>query len=57
MVLLGVDGEEDLYDWGKHLSCFDVPYQIFREPDIDQFTAMAVHPGVDPKMFRDLCLL
>jgi len=57
MVLLGVDNEDDLYDWGDKCFYADVPYTIFREPDIDEFTAMAVHPGVNPDMFRDLRLL
>lgn len=57
MVLLGVEGEDDLYDWGDKCFYKGIPYHIFREPDIDGFTAMVVHPSVDGEMFRGLRLL
>ena len=57
MVLLGVENEDELYDWGDKCFNEDIPYHIFHEPDVDGFTAMVVHPAVDRKLFRDLKLL
>jgi hypothetical protein len=57
MVLLGVENEDELEYWKDECYVMDIPYHIFREPDIDGFTAMVVHPSVDGEMFRSLKLL
>lgn len=50
MVLLGVETEDDLYDYADKCFYGKIPYSITREPDIgDEMTSVAISPSVDPK--------
>lgn len=57
MVLLGVEGENELEEWKDECYIMDIPHHTFFEPDVNGFTAMVVHPAVDGKMFKGLRLL
>jgi len=56
LIVLGVTGVRALKSWQARLEGNDVPYRIFREPDLgDQPTALAaVHTG---EIFKPLKLL
>jgi hypothetical protein len=56
--VLGVENEQELIGWQHDLVESGVTCAAFVEPDMgDQRTALAVHPGTDCKMFKDLYLL
>lgn len=58
MVVLGVRDEGELEGWERGLKARKVAYATFAEPDLGGAkTAIAIHPFVDPKLFRRLELL
>jgi len=57
MVLLGVKDEDELLYESNNLSLKDIPHRIFHEPDINQHTAVAIHPNVSGELFNHLKLL
>lgn len=57
-MILGVDDEEGLRRWAASLGGAGVRLAPFHEPDMGgQMTAIAIHPGEDPRLFRRLRLL
>lgn len=58
MIYLGVRDEEQLKQYALRLSDAQVVTELFVEPDMNnQATALAVMPGVDPELFKNLWLL
>ena len=56
LVYLGVKDENELKDWVWKLEIKNIPYTIFREPDIgDEITSIAT--VCDGKIFKKLNLL
>ena len=56
LIYLGIDSEKELLDWAEVLGWKEMPYSIFREPDIgNQATALACYG--DSKLFTKLKLL
>lgn len=57
MVLLGVEGVNELEEWKDECDIMNIPHHTFFEPDVSGFTALVVHPAVGGEMFKDLRLL
>ena len=56
LIYLQVDDEESLKLWADKLKYRDIPYEIFREPDIEnEVTALACY--CDGRLFSNLKLL
>lgn len=57
LVVLGVEDEAELIKWEQDIKAVGGICEAFIEPDLGgQKTALAIHPSVDPKMFRNLSL-
>ena len=55
--MLGVADETELIKWEESIRAAGGICVAFVEPDMgNQKTALAIHPGVDPKIFRGLSL-
>lgn len=58
IVILGVRDLAELLRWEERLRDAQAAYEAFTEPDMGgEKTAIAVHPTVDPHLFRNLQLL
>ena len=58
LVILGVRDLNVLLHWEQLLRDSHINHAVFEEPDRgDEVTAIAVHPKVDPDLFRNLRLL
>lgn len=44
MVLCGAKSEDHLHEIATHLQRFNIEHELFFEPDIDSFTAIATRP-------------
>lgn len=43
-VLIGAENNEELFDISEYISANNIEHEIFFEPDINQYTAIATHP-------------
>ena len=58
IVILGVRDLAELVRWEQRLRDSQTRYAAFTEPDMGgEKTAIAIHPAVDPRLFRNLQLL
>lgn len=44
MVLIGASDEAELFSFAEHLSDSDIHHEMFFEPDVDAYTAIATRP-------------
>ena len=57
-MILGVRDLSDLLRWEQKLRDAQLQYEMFEEPDRGgEATAIAIHPAVDPYLFRNVRLL
>ena len=58
LVILGVRDLAELLRWEQKVRDSHTSYEVFTEPDRrDEKTAIAVHPGADSYLFRNLQLI
>jgi peptidyl-tRNA hydrolase len=58
LIILGVRDLSDLLQWEQKLRDAQLKYELFEEPDrAGEATAIAIHPAVDPYLFRQVRLL
>ena len=57
MVLLGVENEDELLNQANICLNKDILHKLFHEPDINQYTALAIDPSISGDMFKNLKLL